>query len=326
MSVNGYPPVHERYIPLTKGSNPPSIVVLGSINMDLVGTVERPPLSGETVTGRGFHTSPGGKGANQAVAAARLGAMVKMVGKVGMDAFGPVLLTHLESNSVNVAAVTQAPDLSSGVAMILLDSCHQNQIVVVGGANAACGDDQVAAAKQALDGADALLLQLEIPMDVSLAAARYAKSIGARVIWDPAPVQDLPPEVFSATDILTPNEVEASSLTGIEVNDPDSARAAVGALLDRGVGTAIVKLGGQGVFYASGDDAGYLPAFSVEAVDTVAAGDAFGAGLAVGLAEGYSLLDAVKFGSAAGALAVTRAGAQEAMPYRRDVEALLARG
>ena len=304
----------------------PTIVVLGGINMDLIGVAARLPEPGETVVGDRFYTAPGGKGANQAVAAARLGAKARMVGRVGEDAFGPTLLAGLRSSGVDVRGVAEDADYPSGIAIILLDADRQNHIVAIYGANEACDDGQLAAAMQAMDGADALLLQLEIPVQVSLASAQYARTRGVRVIWDPAPALDLPGEAYAVTDVLTPNQAEASALTGIQVIDADSARQAAELLLRKGVGAAVVKLGDQGVYYASTDESGNVPSFPVEVVDTVAAGDAFGAGLAVALSEGRGLPDAVRFGAAAGALAVTKPGAQEAMPTRQEVEDLLAEG
>ena len=174
-------------------------------------------------------------------------------------------------------------------------------------------------------GADVLLLQLEIPIAVSLEAARYARSSGVTVVWDPAPALNFSPEVYSAVDVLTPNQTEAASLTGIEVTGVESARRAAEALVDRGVPIAVVKMGEREVYYATRGESGHVPAYGVEVVDTIAAGDAFGAALAIGLADGKSLVDAARFGGAAGALAVTRPGAQEAMPARDEVTGLMAR-
>jgi ribokinase len=224
-----------------------------------------------------------------------------------------------------VAGVAEDPDHASGIAIILLDFDRQNHIVAIYGANAACGEAQLDAAKKALVGADALLLQNEIPIPISMAAARHARNMGVRVVWDPAPVSDLSPDAFDVIDVMTPNETEATALTGVHVADPDSARTAAEILLSRGVRLVLVKLGGQGVCYASDGESGHVPAFAVDVVDTVAAGDAFGAALTLALCEGRSLRDAVHYGTAAGALAVTRPGAQEAMPGRHEVEALLAR-
>ena len=245
-----------------------------------------------------------------------------MVGRVGKDSFGPSLLEGLRSYGVDVQAVAEDPDNPSGIAMILLDSVRQNHIVAIYGANAACDEAQLEATYEALDGADTLLLQLEIPSHLSLMAARHAMSRDIRVIWDPAPARIMPSDAYAAADVLTPNQIEASSLTGINVTDAASAEAAAQVLLDRGTAAAVVKLGDLGVYYASGNGSGFVPPYPVDVVDTVAAGDAFGAALAVALSEGSSLPDAVRYGAAAGALAVSKPGAQEAMPARRDVDSL----
>ena len=313
-------------MPLKGRDGRPTIVVLGGINMDLIGIAPRLPQRGETVIGERFYTAPGGKGANQAVAAARLGAHVRMVGRVGRDTFGPTLLSDLRREGIDVDGVAEDPDNPSGIAIILLDGQRQNHIVAIYGANAACGETELEAARRALDGADALLVQQEVPVEVSLAAAQFARSRGVRVVWDPAPVRQLPPEAYAAADVFTPNQTEAASLSGIEVTDVESARRATQAILRLGVPTVVVKLGEDGACYASAEGAGFVAAYRVEAVDTIAAGDAFGAGLAVALSEDRELSEAVRFGSAAGALAVTRPGAQEAMPTRDQVERLLAGG
>ena len=306
-------------------SRSPVVVVLGGINMDLVATSERMPSPGETVFGTSFHTAPGGKGANQAVAAARLGAEVRMVGRVGDDQFGPTLLEGMRSEGIDVSGVAVDPDNPSGVALILLDDQAENMIVAVYGANMACDEAQVASVDDALDGADVLLLQLETPLDVALSAAALAKEWGVTVVWDPAPALEMGHEAYRLCDVLTPNQAEAEFLTGIAVTDPSSAEAAARALVEHGVPAAVSTLGSGGAFYLTHDEGGLVPPFSVEAIDSVAAGDAFAAGLGIALAEGQSISDAVRFGSAAGALAVTKSGAQEAMPYRAEVDALLAR-
>ena len=290
--------------------------------MDLVATAARMPSAGETVYGDAFRTTPGGKGANQAVAAARLGADVRMVGRVGYDAFGPILLENLRSEGIDESGVALDTANSTGIAMILIEETGENRIVAVYGANMACGAEQVEAAKRVLDGADALMLQLEVPIDVSLETARYARSGGVRVVMDPAPAAELPHDAYSLIDVITPNQTEAESLTGIAVTGRDSAKLAAEALLERGVGVAVVKMGQDGVYYASKSEQGYVPAFEVEAQDTVAAGDAFGAALTVALSEDMGLADAVRFGAAAGALAVTKSGAQDAMPHRKEVVSL----
>ena len=325
----------------------PAIVVLGSINMDLIGAAPRLPSPGETVLGGDFYTAPGGKGANQAVAATRMGASVRMIGRVGSDLFAPQLLDNLTASGVDVTGVMQDAGAASGVAMILLDASRENRILVASGANMRCDDAQVDAVRSALEGADALMLQCEIPPAVSLNAARIAREMGVRVVWDPAPADGFPLEAYAVVDVLTPNQAEATALTGIDVTDVASTEAAARALVSRGVRAVVVKLGEHGAFYlsnaASGSlpdaasgyqpnasvgnqpDAasGYVPPFEVDAVDTVAAGDAFGAAMTCALAEGKPLGEAVRYGAAAGALAVTRPGAQDAMPTRADVESLL---
>ena len=302
----------------------PVIVVFGSIIMDLTALAETMPQAGQTVVGDLFYTLPGGKGANQAVAAAKLGAEVRMVGRVGDDPFGAALLDGLRSEGIDISGVAVDPDNASGVAMIWLDSSRENRIVAVYGANLASDQTQLRAVERALDGADALLLQLETPPALTLEAAAVARQRGVRVVWDPAPAQIAPPDIHTAADVLTPNQTEASMLSGVEVTDLASASDAAARLRAMGAPVAIVKLGEEGAYYASTDESGHVPAFSVEAVDTVAAGDAFGAAFAVAAAEGISLGESVRFGAAAGALAVTVPGAQAAMPSRADVERLLA--
>ncbi len=291
--------------------------------MDLVAVAPALPKPGETVMGDGFATLPGGKGANQAVAAARLGADVRMVGRVGNDMFSPLLIANLEANGVDVSDVMTTLGSSSGIAVILLDNERQNYIVGIYGANMACDAVQVEATSRVLDGADALLLQMEIPFDVSLAAAQIAQRMGVRVIFDPAPPSAIPFSSYEFFDIVAPNQSEAEVLTGVVVDGIDSAHEAARILRSRGVRTALIKMGEQGVVYSSEEGSGHLPAFQVEALDTVAAGDGFAGALAVALAEGQPLERALRFASAAGALVVTKRGARDAMPDRVEVERLL---
>jgi len=304
-------------------SKQPTVVVLGGINMDLIGVTPRLPAPGETVMGDHFYTAPGGKGANQAVAAARMGAQVRMVGRVGDDVFGPPMLDDLKGYGIDTSGISVDPDHASGIAMILLDDDRQNYIIAIYGANMQCGEPELAAVERALDGADALMLQLETPYETSLRAARLANEKGVTVVWDPAPPLGLPPEAFAALDIVTPNQTEAEALTGIPVSDVESAHAAAQSLLEAGASIAIVKLGEDGACYATSEGRGHVPSHDVEASDTVAAGDAFGGAFTVALGEGRSVAEAVRYGTAAGALAVTRPGAQEAMPSRAEVKALI---
>ena len=299
------------------------IVVLGSINMDLVAVAPSLPTPGETVMGSDFATLPGGKGANQAVAAARLGADVHMVGRVGDDVFGPMLIESLEANGVDVSDVVTTPGVSSGIAVILLDDERQNYIVGIYGANMACDKIQIEAVSRALGGADALLLQMEIPLDVSLEAASIARRMGVRIIYDPAPPSEIPLSCYEAFDIIAPNQSEAEVLCGVTVEDVGSAYEAASILRDRGTRIALIKLGEQGVVYSADQGSGHVPVFEVDTIDTVAAGDGFAGALAVALAEGQPLERALRSASAAGALVVTKRGAQDAMPDRVEVEQLL---
>lgn len=300
--------------------NRPLVVVLGGINMDLVTLAARFPEAGETVVGSKFLTYPGGKGANQAMAAARMGARVAMVGRIGDDIFGPQSIDSLTGAGVDVSAVGVTPGVSTGIAVISIDATAQNRIIQVLGANDTCGAAEAERAIGLLYRASALLLQLEVSVELSLQAAAAR---GIPVILDPSPVRPLPPAFYSCCDVITPNETDAQALVGSPVTGRESAAQAAGALLRRGVGAAVVKLGPQGTYYATPEGGEYLPPFAVEAVDSVGAGDAFNGALAVALAEGRSMSQAVRMAAAAGALAVTRVGAQDSMPSRQEVEARL---
>ena len=302
----------------------PGVVVLGGINMDLVTYSDRFPGAGETIAGNQFLTYAGGKGANQAVAAARMGARTAMVGRVGGDIFGPQLVDGLRAEGIDASWVSVAPGESSGIASISVDRTGQNRIIQVLGANSTCGGEQSSAVASALLGANTLMLQLEVPVEVSLSAAREARAQGKTVILDPGPVRNIPASMFHFANIITPNETEAEAIVGFQVSNRDTAARAAEALMSRGAETAVVKLGAQGAYYASAGTSGFQSAFSVRAVDTVAAGDAFNGALAVCLAEGSPLEEAVRVACAAGALAVTTTGAQDSMPTRAAVDALLA--
>jgi ribokinase len=300
-----------------------SIVVFGSINMDLVARVPRLLLPGETLIGRTFTTVSGGKGANQAVACARLGATTRMIGRVGDDAFGEELRESLEGYGVDTAGVAVHPGTASGVAVITVDDAGENEIVVIPGANATVGRADLERLDVALAGARVLLLQLEVPLDAVMAAAALAHTRGVIVILDPAPSQPLPVELYAATDILTPNEVEAAALVGFPLDSQEVVTRAGTELLKRGAHSVVIKLGGQGVYWSNGMDSAFHSAFRVEAVDTVGAGDAFNGALAVGLSEGLDMPEAIRWGLVAGALSATQPGAQSAMPDRAAVERLL---
>lgn len=301
----------------------PLILSLGGINMDLVTFSERLPADGETVVGDRFVTYPGGKGANQAVAAARMGARSAMVGRVGDDMFGPQLTDLLQSAGVETNGVRVSTGTNSGIAVISVDQGGQNRIVQVLGANDTCGDAEYDAVAALLPEASALLLQLEVSIGLSIRVAELATARGVQVILDPGPVRPLPAEFYGFVSVITPNETEAEALVGYPITDVVTAADAADELLARGVESAVIKLGAQGAYWANGHSGGKIPPFAVQAVDAVAAGDAFNGALAVALAAGQSLESAVQWGCAAGALSVTRVGAQDSMPDRDTVTALL---
>jgi ribokinase len=294
-----------------------TIIVFGSINIDLVATTPRLPVAGETLLGRDFFKAPGGKGANQAVASARLGIPTYMVGRVGADSFGTELVNSLQASGVQTDNVFVDETVSSGVAMITVDMRGENQILVIPGANGRVNQEDVERLSRLLPEATALLLQFEIPMPAVVAAAKAAREAGVTVILDPAPVQsDVPDELYSLVDIITPNEVEAAQLVGFPVDGEESAKKAVAVLQQRGVKNAIAKLGAKGVFCATQEESFFIPSFPVHTVDTTAAGDAFNGGLAAALHQGLSLRQAVVWGAAAGALTAMKLGAQPSLPER----------
>ncbi|WP_405623968.1 ribokinase [Streptomyces sp. NBC_01396] len=289
------------------------IVVLGSTNMDLVAYVEKAPQLGETVTGREFRTVPGGKGANQAIAAARAGATVSMIGAVGNDAFGTRLRSTLDHSGVGTDHL-RTVEAHSGTAHIVVDDEGGNAIVVIPGANGTV-DHLVPGDEGLIASADALLLQLEIPMAAVVAGARTARAHGVRTILTPAPARPLPPELMAATDLLVPNEHEAATLTGL--TDP---RGAAASLLDQ-VPEVVVTLGSAGSLYAArGSDPLTVPAPRVTAVDSTGAGDTFVGALAVALGEARPMAEALAWAGAAAALSVQRPGASASMPYRPEIE------
>ena len=298
------------------------IVVVGSINMDLVARMARLPRPGETVHGQSFQTIPGGKGANQAVAVALLGVRVTLIGRVGDDSFGETLLRSLAEYGVATEQVLVTPQCSSGVALIGVDDDGANSITVVAGANGRLTVRDIESRAAVIQSADALIVQLETPLDTVVAALRIAKDAGVRTILDPAPAPSspLPPEVM-AVDVISPNQTEAELLTGIVVDDLASAERAARRLQELGAREVALKLGRWGAMLCDAEGRiEHVSAVEVEVVDTTAAGDAFTAALSVALVEGGTLVDAVRFGSAAGTLACLTLGAQTAMPTRGQVD------
>ena len=298
---------------------PPSVLVVGSSNTDLIVQADRLPDSGETVLGGDLVISPGGKGANQAVGAARLGAKVSFVARVGNDMFGQEALANLEKEGVDLGFVVRDPETPSGVALIVLDKHGRNLIAVAQGANRTLAPADVIAARPAFDRSHVVLIQLEIPLETVGVAAQTGREAGAKVILNPAPAATLPEDLFDFVDILTPNEKEAKLLSG-----KDSPEDGAKALLEKGLEGVAVTLGEAGILFGSSTDPiERFPGFSVKAVDTTGAGDAFNAALAVGLSRGDAMCEALRFAQAATALTVTRLGAQPSLPDSAEVERFL---
>lgn len=293
------------------------ILVVGSLNADLVVRAPRFPQPGETISGEDLQVIPGGKGANQAVAAARLGANVSMLGRVGKDNFGDFLLDNLKQNNVDTASI-QRDDAATGTATIIVDANGQNSIVLSPGANGKVTPADVDHASFPKGGL--LLLQLEIPTPTVLRAAQRARENGTRVILNPAPAQQLPDELIALADFLIPNEPELSLLAHQPVTDLASAEKAANLLLERGAKNVIVTLGSKGALIVGKETRKHVDSFPVKVVDTTAAGDAFIGGFATSLLEDKSLEESVRFGCACGALAVTKFGAQPSLPTKQEVE------
>jgi ribokinase len=300
-----------------------SIVVFGSINMDLVARTPRLPIPGETLTGSSFQTIPGGKGANQAVACARLGAETNMVGRVGGDVFGKKLKDELAKIGVDHQNVEVDQTTSSGVALIAVEDSAENIIIVIPGANGQVGEQDLQRLAKVLDQARVLLLQLEIPLKTVVVATELAKEKEVQVILDPAPAQSLPEEIYPLLDFITPNETEAEMLVGFPINTKEDATRAAKILQDRGVQNVIIKMGNRGAYALLDDKAAFFEPFQVTAVDTVAAGDAFNGALAVAINEKLPVEEAVHWGMAGGALSVTKAGAQPSMAGREEILKLI---
>jgi len=304
------------------------IIVVGSINIDLVANTERIPGAGETVTGQDFQIHHGGKGANQAVAAARLGYPVQMIGRVGDDAFGSQLRTGLETAGVDTASVATTPG-SSGVAVIVVSGSGENSIVVIPGANAHVTPADLDANIEILRSAGLVLTQLEIPLETVLHLASICAREGVPLILDPAPARELPQDLFRHVAWFTPNETEAAFFAGNTAGTTSARDQAPIAkiLLEKGVQGVILKLGSQGAYIASADGlAQSIQSFPVHAVDTTAAGDCFNGTFAVGLLLGKSPVESARFASAASAISVTRPGAQPSMPEMAEVGQLLSSG
>ena len=298
----------------------PRICVIGSANIDLTFRTPRFPQPGETLTGHALHQGMGGKGANQAVAAARLGADVTFVACVGSDSFGAEAIRQFQFEGIHIEFVRQDANRPTGTAAIVVDDNAENCIIVVPGANACLASDDVRRAASAIQQADAVVCQLETPLEATREAFRIARAAGKLTILTPAPVIELPDELLGLCDLCVPNRTEIEFLIGRSVKNHDDAHAAAKALMSRGVKSVALTMGGSGAFIGNDSEATHIPAIKVDAVDTTGAGDAFTAALAVSLAEGMSLQDAARRASLVAAITVTRIGTQVAFPGRAEVD------
>lgn len=297
------------------------ILVIGSLNMDQSIRLDRMPLVGETVMGYGITYQAGGKGANQACAAGRLQAQVRMVGCVGEDSFGQTLRNQVEACGVDVSGIRRTEDCATGMAVIYVDGKGDNSIVVIPGANGACSTEYLQQMDEWLCWCDYLLMQMEIPHETVFCAARRAKELGKTVILNPAPVPDsLPEGLLALTDYVTPNETELEKLSGISASGRENVRLAAKKLQEMGTENVIVTLGEEGAYWLGRQNEGFFPSRRVEAVDTTAAGDCFNGAFAAALAEGMDTEEAIRFANVAASIAVTRKGALDSLPDRRETE------
>ncbi|ATM98997.1 MULTISPECIES: ribokinase [Proteus] len=301
------------------------LVILGSVNADHILNVAHFPLPGETISGNQFQMVFGGKGANQAVAAGRCGANISFLACLGNDDIGKKAKAQLMTDNIDTKSIELIDDVATGVALIFVNQQGENVIGIHAGANGQLDASYVQRHGNIIKEADALLMQLESPLDSVLKAAEIAKQENVQVILNPAPAQELPDELLSLVDIITPNETETEYLTGIKVIDDESAQQAADVLHNKGIKTVLITLGSRGVWVSEQNNKGCIvPAFKVKAVDTIAAGDTFNGALITALLEGQSMMSAIKFAHAAAAIAVTRAGAQPSVPWRHEVDTFLA--
>ena len=294
------------------------ILVIGSSNTDMTVITDRLPVPGETILGGRFAMGPGGKGANQAVAAQRLGGNTSFICKVGKDIFGENAVRHYRNEGLDTTGV-MISEQPSGVALISVDKKAENCIVVASGANADITEADIEANRKAIEEASILLLQLEIPVEAVVKAAKIGHEAGVYVILNPAPACDLPEEIYRYLSLIIPNQTEIALMTGIEARDEEGAAKAVEALRDKGVKDVIVTMGSKGSMVYHEGKATFVPSQKVNAVDTTAAGDTYCGGLCVALSEGKDIIEAARFATAASALTVQKQGAQESIPYRKDI-------
>ncbi|MFZ5968582.1 MAG: ribokinase [Bacillota bacterium] len=296
------------------------IMVIGSLNMDLVAKVEKMPRVGETIFGSTFKQIPGGKGANQAAAGARLGGCIRMLGSVGEDGFGDVLIQSLQKDGVNIDGISRAKEAPTGTALIVVDGNGDNSIVVISGANFHITEQDIDFAMDKMESCEIVVLQLEVPLNIVRYALKKAKALGKYTILNPAPAVALDQEIIENVDLLIPNETELEILSGVGIHTEEDILQGARIMMEKGVKELIVTLGERGCVYVSDQTMKQYPAYKVHAVDTTAAGDSFTAAIAVGLSENKKIEEIIDFAMKVGALTVTKEGAQSSLPYRNEVE------
>lgn len=314
--------MNSKMVDTSEGASP--VVVVGSANMDMVVSCERFPGPGETVLGTDFGMYPGGKGANQAAACGRLGGEVRFVSRMGRDVFRDRLTASLREKGIDLSHVVVDEDEPTGVALISVDTTGENEIIVASGSNMRLSPEDVRAHRQAFEAARVVVLQLEIPLETVMEAAREGKQAGAQVILNPAPARELPDDLLSYVDVLTPNESEAALLSGMPIADAESAERAARKLIERGVRCVILTMGARGALLITDSTTRHFPALHVHAVDATGAGDAFNGALAFGIARGEDIEAAIERAVSVAAFSVTRKGAQPSMPSSAEVEAFVA--
>ena len=301
-----------------------SVCVIGGINIDFISTVKSMPKAGETIVGNDFVVTPGGKGANQAVACGRLGLNTSMIGRVGNDTFADQLISNLNDEKINTDGITKDKKTHTGIATIILDENGENSIIQTPGANYLCGDDELNYLKSKISEFDLLVLQSEIPINISLSAAKIAKNANKLVIWDPAPANELPDEAYKYIDYLIPNQTEAQTLSGLDdvLNDKQALEASK-IFLDKGVKNVIITMAEQGAFGYNGKESYFIDIpDGIKVIDSVAAGDAFSGGLSLGISEELEFEKLIIYGVLSGSIAVQKSGATDSMPTIKEFNAL----
>lgn len=301
-----------------------SVCVIGGINIDFISTVKSMPKAGETIVGNDFVVTPGGKGANQAVACGRLGLKTSMIGRVGNDTFADQLISNLNDEKINTDGITKDKNTHTGIATIILDENGENSIIQTPGANYLCGDDELNYLKSKISEFDLVVLQSEIPINISLSAAKIAKNANKLVIWDPAPANELPDEAYKYIDYLIPNQTEAQTLSGLDdvLNDKQALEASK-IFLDKGVKNVIITMAEQGAFGYNGKESYFIDIPNdIKVIDSVAAGDAFSGGLSLGISEELEFKKLIIYGVLSGSIAVQKPGATDSMPTIKEFNSL----